>query len=131
MFSNQYKQDRMKHIIKTLEKIDMDFNTESFVWCKGFNDLDRMLEEVQYLDTHDDAYVHMLTQCPLKNQMFLKNRYEELEKFLVSIFEQELEDVYRRVRYFAAEQHETYLREFRNRYEKTPQIVYRIKNYFN
>lgn len=41
-------------------RIDEDFNTEAFVWCKGIDDLDRMLEEVQYLDMHDDACVHML-----------------------------------------------------------------------
>lgn len=110
-------------------RIDEDFNTEAFVWCKGIDDLDRMLEEVQYLDMHDDACVHMLTQCPLKDQMFLKNRYEELENFLVSIFEQKPEDAYRRVRYFAAEQHENYLREYAEKCEKTSKMFHVIKSY--
>lgn len=38
-------------------KIDVDFNTEAFVWCKDIEDLDRMLAQVQFLDTHDDAYI--------------------------------------------------------------------------
>lgn len=110
-------------------KIDEDFNTDAFVWCKDADDLDRMLEQVRFLDTNDDAYIHMLMQCPLQNQMFLRDRYEELEKFLVAIFEQEPEKAYRRVRYFAAEQHESYLREYARRYERTPQFVHKIKGY--
>lgn len=109
-------------------RIDEDFNTDAFVWCKESNDLDRMLEEVQYLDQHDDAYIHMLMQCPLKHPMFLKDKYEELEIFLVNIFEQNPEDAYRRVRYFAAEQHERYLKEYAKIYEKIPKVIDKIKN---
>lgn len=110
-------------------KINEDFNTESFIWCKGIDDLDRMLEEVKYLDLHDDAYVHMLTQCPLKDHRFLEKRYEELEKFLVSIFMQDSEKSYRRVKYFAAEQHEEHLRAYGKRYERTPQFLRSLKEY--
>lgn len=110
-------------------QIDKDFNTDAFVWCKGYDDLDRMLEQVKYIDTHDDAYIHMLTQCPLNNRLELQKRYDELESFLVNIFSQEVEDAYRRVRYFAAEQHERYLRDYAMRYEKTPAFVHKIKGY--
>lgn len=109
-------------------EIDKDFNPNAFVWCKGYDDLERMLEQVQNLDTHDDAYVYMLTQCPLHEQNFLKDKYEELEKFLVHIFEQESESVFRRVRYFAAEQHESYLREYAKSYERTPEVFRKVKN---
>ena len=68
-------------------------------------------------------------QCPLQHQMFLKDRYEELEKFLVEIFEQEPEKAYRRVRYFGAEQHESYLKEYAKRYERTPKFIHKIKDY--
>ena len=61
---------------------------------------------------------------------FLESRYKKLEKFLVSIFVQEPEDAYRRVRYFAAEQHEKCLKEYAQRYERTPQIIYKVKEYF-
>lgn len=110
-------------------KIDKDFNTEAFVWCKGFEDLERTLKEVEYIDTHDDAYVHMLMQCPLQEPNFLEKRYEKLEAFMLSIFSQESEQAYRRVRYFAASQHEKYLKEYANRYEKTPKLIHRIKEY--
>jgi hypothetical protein len=108
-------------------QIDRDFNTEAFIWCKGYDDLERMLEEVKYVDTHDDAYVHMLMQCPLRERTYLEHRYEELERFLVNIFSQSPEDAYRRVKYFAAEQHESYLREYARRYEKTPALVHKLK----
>lgn len=107
-------------------RIDEDFNTDAFIWCKGENDLDRVLEQVKYLDTHDDAYVEMLIQCPLKDRHFLEKRYQELEAFLVNIFSQNKEDSYRRVRYYAASQHETYLKSYANQYTRTPKIIRKI-----
>lgn len=109
--------------------VDQDFNENAFVWCKSEEDLDEMLERVQYLDTHDDVYVHMLMQCPLHECTMLEKRYKELEEFLVNIFGQDVDKATRRVKYFAAEQHENYLKEYSIRYEKTPRIFHRIKDY--
>lgn len=108
-------------------EIDKDFNKEAFVWCKGFEDLERTIKEVEYIDTHDDAYVHMLMQCPLRETNFLEKRYEELEEFLVNIFSQELEEVGRRVKYFSAEQHEKNLKEIYKRYGRVSRIKKIIK----
>lgn len=109
--------------------IEKDFNTGAFVWCKDEEDIDRMLEQVQYLDSHDDAYMHMLMECPLNSQMYLKEKYDALEKFLYNIFSQNRQTAERRVKHFAAEQHETYLREYFFRYEKTPKFIRKIKDY--
>lgn len=110
-------------------EIDKDFNTEAFIWCKGFEDLDRILKEVEYIDTHDDAYVHMLMQCPLYESNFLEKKYEELESFLLNIVSQEPIEAYRRVKYYAASQYENYLKECVNRYKKTPKVIYKIKEH--
>ena len=108
-------------------RISEEFNLESFVCCNDENDLERVAEQVEFLDTHDDAYVNMLMKCPLHNQSYLVEKYEALEKFLVNIFEQEPKDAYRRVKYFAAESHESYLKEYAKRWEKTPKFVHEIK----
>jgi hypothetical protein len=109
--------------------IDRDFNTKAFVWCKSESDIERVVEEVQFLDTHDDAYVEMLCQCPFNETFYLKKMYEELEQFLYHIFSQEPEQARRRVRYFCAESHERYLREYSERYGKTPEFVHKLKDY--
>lgn len=110
--------------------IDKDFNVDSFIWVKNEADIERTLEKVSYLDSHDDAYIHMLTQCPLHRRTYLEERYEELEKFLVNIFKQEPVKAFRRVRYFCAERHERYLKEYAERYAKTPELIRIIKNKF-
>lgn len=109
-------------------KIEEDFNTDSFIWCKSENDLADILERVKYVDTHDDEYINMLTTCPLKDENYIARKYDELEKFLVNIFSQDRDEAIRRVRYFCAEGHERYLREYYLRDENTPAIVKRVKN---
>lgn len=108
-------------------KIYEDFNTDSFVWCKSENDLGETLERVKYIDTHDDEYINMLMTCPLMDENYLVRKYDELEKFLVNIFSQERDEAMRRVRYFCAENHEKYLREYYLRNEKTPEFIKQIK----
>lgn len=110
-------------------RIDDDINEESFVWCKSTDDKDIQdtIEQVKYLDTHDDAYLEMLMQCPLPREEYLVDKYMELEKFLVNIFSQEKEKAYRRVRYFCADLHESYLREYMKKHSKE-RLIDRVKS---
>ncbi|MBQ6569460.1 MAG: hypothetical protein IJL87_04315 [Clostridia bacterium] len=110
-------------------RIDEDFNTDAFIWCRSESELDKTLERVKYLDTHDDAYIDMLMQSPLLYENQLADLYENLEKFLVNIFSQQPRDAIRRVRFFAAEKHENQLREYMRRCEKTPEFVKKIKSF--
>lgn len=95
-------------------RINEDLNEKAFVWCKSDSDEDikNTIERVKFLDTHDDAYIDMLMQCPLKSADALEKRYEELEKFLLNIFSQNPQAAYRRVRHFCAELHESYLKKY-------------------
>ncbi len=108
--------------------IDVDLNPESFVWCKNICDLDRVIEQVKYLDSHDDAYLTMLKSCPLQDPQKLVQRYRELENFLVHIFDQPLEKAGRRVRMFCAEHHENCLREYMKIGEK-PELFEKISKF--
>lgn len=109
-------------------RIDDYFNTDAFVWCKSKADLDKTLEEVKYLDTHDDAYIEMLMQCPLNDINYIAELYEKLEVFLFNIFEQEPEHAVRRVRYFCAEKHEKFLKDYSKKYKKTPDFIKKMKS---
>ncbi len=108
-------------------KIDDYFNKDAFVWCKSKNDLTKNLEEVKYLDTHDDAYIEMLMQNPLNDGNYLVELYEKLEEFLFNIFEQNPEESIRRVRYYCADNHEKFLKDYSKRYKNTPDFIKKIK----
>lgn len=70
------------------------------------------VERVKYLDTHDDAYIQMLMECPLHDQEQLVKRYSELEQWLVGICSRSPEEGLRRIYDFCANNHESYLREY-------------------
>ena len=108
-------------------RIYEDFNKDSFVCCKDESDIDRAIEQVKYLDTHDDAYIEMLMQQPLVTEDYTIKLYEQLEKFLVNIFSQAPDKAYRRVRYFCAEQHESYMKDYMRRYNRSPSLIRKIK----
>lgn len=110
-------------------RINDDINTKSFVWCKSTDesDIKATIEQVKYLDTHDEAYLEMLMQCPLLSNDYIVDKYNELEKFLVNIFSQEKEEAYRRVRYFCADYHELYLKEYMKKHSKE-KLLDSVKN---
>lgn len=95
-------------------EINKDINDKAFVWCKSTDEeeINRVIEEVKYLDENDDAYIEKLMEYPLVENNDIENRYEAIEKFLVDIFSQSKDEAYRRVRYFCAELHESYLRNY-------------------
>lgn len=83
-----------------------DFNEKSFVWCKSKNDVERVVEQIIYLDTHDDEYMKMLMECPLVGKNHVENIYFRLEQFLANICSQDPDEARRRIRHFYADIHE-------------------------
>lgn len=108
-------------------KIDDYFNTDAFVWCKNEADLKRTLDEIRYLDENNNAYIEKLMLSPLKNNNLVAQMYENLEAFLFNIFDQDPDSSYRRVRYFCAERHEKFLKDYAKKYKSTPDFVKKIK----
>ena len=90
--------------------IDIDFNTDSFILCRGENDIDRVVSEIARLDSDDNAYIGMLTASPLSSPDHIEKMYGELDMFLYNIFSQDAADAGRRVKYFAAERYEDELK---------------------
>ena len=110
-------------------RIDEDINTKAFVWCKSSRDEDvkAAVEQVKYLDTHDEAYIEMLMQSPLLSEDYLVKRYEALESFLVHVFSQSPDSARRRICCFAAEVHESYLKEYMKKH-RNGKLVDRTKD---
>ncbi len=108
-------------------KIDDYFNPDAFVWCKNESDLSRTLDEIRYLDENDGAYIEKLMLSPLNDNNLVAQLYEKLEEFLFNIFDQAPEESYRRVRYFCAERHESFLKDYAKKYKNTPDFIKKIK----
>lgn len=72
------------------------FNSKAFINCANYNDLDDVVKIVEYLDTHDDAYMKMLKEPAFIDSKFAQNTYDGLVKFVCNIFDQDLENAYRR-----------------------------------
>lgn len=98
------------------------------MWCRNRSDIENVIEQVRCLDTDDKAYVEMLMQQPLIDKEYLRHKYAELERFLLQIFSQDKNTAARRIKYFCAESHERYLREYEERYRRTPELVHKVKD---
>lgn len=46
--------------------IDLDFNPEAFIDAGRMNNVEELIEKIKYLDTNEQAYMHMLNQPPVK-----------------------------------------------------------------
>ena len=101
-------------------RINEEINEKAFVWCKSKSDKDvqKTIEQVKFIDTNDDAYIEMLMEYPLLFETYLVKKYEQLEIFLFNIFSQKPENAYRRVRYFCANLHESYLIDYMKKHKK-------------
>jgi len=47
--------------------VDRDFNPEAFVWIRSREDIKRAVEEIAYLDTHNDGYLKRCRANPLRS----------------------------------------------------------------
>lgn len=110
-------------------RISDDINEKAFIWCKSSCDEDvkATVEQVKYIDTHDDMYLEMIMQPPLPSEDYLVQKYEKLEEFLVHIFSQTPEQARRRIRYYVADTHESYLREYMKKHKKG-KLIDKTKN---
>ncbi len=78
--------------------LEKDFNTESVVWVKDYNDMDRAIQEIIRLDNDDNAYLEKIKETWLLTDIY-KNWEEILLQFFDNIFIQDTEQAYRRPKY--------------------------------
>lgn len=67
------------------------------------------METVKELDQNNEKYLEMLRQPILVDPEYPKRLDQELEKFILHIFEQPKEKAYRRSRVYYPRQHDEYL----------------------
>ena len=85
------------------------FNKNAFVYISSNEDISRAIRQIIELDKDDDKYLEMLRQPILNNPSFYSNAKEDYEKFLLNIFDQDLNKVSRRSKMYCAATHEKYI----------------------
>ena len=75
------------------------FNDKSFINVDEDN-LDNMVNQIVEHDNNDKKYIEMLMECPLKDEFFTKNLYNNFEEFLLNIFSVTPQKAWRRPRYY-------------------------------
>lgn len=94
------------------------FNPKAFINVKDYPTVETLREKIQELDQDKEAYLRMLREPALcsadaeTGEQYARKRLEELERYLLHIFEQPMETAYRRNRGFWGMQ---YLQEKRSK----------------
>ena len=96
------------------------FNPKAFIHCSDFPDFDAVVEYIKELDQNDEKYLEMIRQPIFNKPNTPQKLYENLENYLIYIFDQPIEKAYRRSRVYRPKTHEKYL------LETIPNIKYRV-----
>lgn len=91
------------------ENVSDDFNKDSFIDLRDFQNIDELVDYIKKVDNDDELYNSYLN----KRKYALENQYEieleKLEQFLYHICNQKYENAYRRPRCFMPSGHEKHL----------------------
>ena len=85
------------------------FNKDAFINVTDYESFDAVVEKIRELDQDDEKYLEMLRQPILVDPDLPRRMDEELEKFILHIFEQPMDKAYRRCRVYYPKQHDEYL----------------------
>ena len=90
-----------------------EFNNRAMINLHEYSSLDEGIERIKEVDQNDELYIKMLMEPKLISERYIDDLYEGLKEFLFSIFSQEPDKAYRRMRYYIQKDHERYLDEYR------------------
>lgn len=86
------------------------FNPKAFIDISDYPDFDTAIDRILEIESNDELYLEMIRQPIFSNQKYPEEKYDELERFLCNIFDQPLENAYRRSRCVAGENHEMFMK---------------------
>lgn len=87
------------------------FNPKAFINCNDYDSFDDAIKDIIRIDNDDSTYLAMMCEPIFVDDDFPQRLLGDLERFLVNIFDQNLEKAYRRSRLLAPLRHEKYLLE--------------------
>jgi hypothetical protein len=87
-------------------EIGKEFNEKAFINCHLFNSIDDIIDTIIEIDNDDIKYKEMLLEPSFYQEYSIEKTYNDLEAFLVNIFEQDYEGAYRRNRCYWGKRYE-------------------------
>lgn len=90
------------------------FNSDAFVYCRGREDFDNTIKKIIELDNNDEKYLEMMRRPILVNPNYYDDKMIEYEKFVCNIFDQPIENAYRRSQVFWPKTYDNYLSWIKN-----------------
>ncbi len=105
------------------------YNRKAFINVRDYPSFEAAIERIKELDQDDEQYLEMLNE-PVFNDPDYPAKFEaDLEAFLLNIFEQPLEQAYRRARAFIPYERECGIRDAMQVYYSKPGMIWRrVKN---
>jgi len=105
----------------TITKI---FNKKSFINVNDFGTIEEAIEYIKKIDKDKKLYLKMLKTPALKNNDIYNEKQEELKKFLLNIFDQDLNKAKRRNMYFWGKEYHRRYNNMRKAYKKLYPIYF-------
>lgn len=102
------------------------FNKDAFINCADYDSFDDVIEKIKELDRDDEKYLAMLRQPILVDPGYTQRVFDDMERFVCSIFDQPIEKAYRRSRAYMPKQYEEFILEAKE--DTRAKMVRRAKN---
>lgn len=93
--------------------VSKEFNPHAMINLHDYDSLEKGVERIIEVDQNDDLYLKMLMEPKFISENYLEEMYSGLKEFLFSIFLQEPENAFRRMRFYIQKEHEKCLNEYR------------------
>lgn len=96
------------------------FNKDAFINCADYDSFDDVIEKIKELDRDDEKYLAMLRQPILVDPGYTQRVFDDMERFVCSIFDQPIENAYRRSRVYIPQEYDEVLSKVMHRYNYSP-----------
>ena len=94
-----------------------EFNTKSMVNSYDFDTVEDLVDRVIEIDSNDELFIQRLMEPKFNSPDHLEKMHSGLEDFLVSIFSQEPDQAYRRMRHYIQGTREARIKEYKKLHE--------------
>lgn len=103
--------------------VELTFNPKSFINCNRFQNIESLIEEIRRVDEDNEAYLDMLRAPALSNESEgIDAQNPKLEEFIYHIFDQNIDEAYRRNRKCWGLRYNNYLLNHKRVYDKIEKI---------
>lgn len=101
------------------------FNPKAFINVADYESIEEAVAKIIEVDKNNELYLKMLNEPVFNTDNYISDRFKKAEEFIIHIFEQPIENAYRRSKVYWPKGHE----EFLLKATKTHTILYKNKFY--